>query len=222
MRVQQILLARLNDTLKPFDLTFPRYEALMLLYYSRRGALPLGKMGDRLQVHRTSRDQHHRRARALRLRDAAATSATARDAGGDHPRGREVAARGHPGSQRPDFGTPRRWRRRATSRRSAGRSSGTAARRTPTRSTPGDRRSSTSTQRSSRADVSTASVIRAVRSPSANVGEARQQRRAGLDRLEDVRDEQVEAVLIALRMTGGQNRVSAPPAATAGSGIPAG
>jgi DNA-binding MarR family transcriptional regulator len=54
MRAQQILLARLNDTLKPFDLTFPRYEALMLLYYSRRGSLPLGKMGDRLQVHRTS------------------------------------------------------------------------------------------------------------------------------------------------------------------------
>src|SRR5690348_10632899 len=54
MRVQQILLARLNDELKPFDLTFPRYEALMLLYYSRRGALPLGKMGVRLQVHRTS------------------------------------------------------------------------------------------------------------------------------------------------------------------------
>ena len=54
MRVQQILLARLNETLKPYDLTFPRYEALMLLFYSRRGALPLGKMGDRLQVHRTS------------------------------------------------------------------------------------------------------------------------------------------------------------------------
>jgi DNA-binding MarR family transcriptional regulator len=54
MRVQQILLARLNDELKPFHLTFPRYEALMLLFYSRRGALPLGKMGDRLQVHRTS------------------------------------------------------------------------------------------------------------------------------------------------------------------------
>src|SRR5690606_8477396 len=36
MRVQQILLARLNDTLKPFDLTFPRYEALMLLFYSRK------------------------------------------------------------------------------------------------------------------------------------------------------------------------------------------
>jgi DNA-binding MarR family transcriptional regulator len=54
MRVQQILLARLNALLKPFGLTFPRYEALMLLYFSRRGALPLGKMGVRLQVHRTS------------------------------------------------------------------------------------------------------------------------------------------------------------------------
>ena len=49
MRVQQILLARLNEELKPFDLTFPRYEALMLLYLPRRGALPLGKMGDRLR-----------------------------------------------------------------------------------------------------------------------------------------------------------------------------
>jgi DNA-binding MarR family transcriptional regulator len=54
MRVQQILLARLNTLLKPHGLTFPRYEALMLLYFSRRGALPLGKMGVRLQVHRTS------------------------------------------------------------------------------------------------------------------------------------------------------------------------
>ncbi len=54
MRVQQILLARLNAVLKPFGLTFPRYEALMLLYFSRRGSLPLGKMGVRLQVHRTS------------------------------------------------------------------------------------------------------------------------------------------------------------------------
>jgi DNA-binding MarR family transcriptional regulator len=54
MRVHQILLARLNDLLAPYELTFPRYEALMLLYYSRRGSLPLGKMGDRLQVHRTS------------------------------------------------------------------------------------------------------------------------------------------------------------------------
>lgn len=54
MRAYQILLARLNTQLEPFDLTFPRYEALMLLYYSRTGELPLGKMGARLQVHPTS------------------------------------------------------------------------------------------------------------------------------------------------------------------------
>jgi DNA-binding MarR family transcriptional regulator len=54
MRVQQILLGRLNGSLKPFDLTFPRYEALMILYLSRRGSMPLGKIGERLQVHPTS------------------------------------------------------------------------------------------------------------------------------------------------------------------------
>jgi DNA-binding MarR family transcriptional regulator len=54
MRVHQILMARLNELLEPFGLTFPRYEALMLLQFSRRGALPLGKIGERLQVHRTS------------------------------------------------------------------------------------------------------------------------------------------------------------------------
>lgn len=54
MRVQQIWLARLNETLAPFELTFARYEALMLLYLSRRGCLPLGKIGVRLQVHPTS------------------------------------------------------------------------------------------------------------------------------------------------------------------------
>ncbi len=54
MRAQQILLARLNDVLRPFGLTFPRYEALMLLSFTKAGSLPLGKMGERLQVHRTS------------------------------------------------------------------------------------------------------------------------------------------------------------------------
>src|SRR5205085_12081488 len=54
MRVQQIWLARLNEALGPFDLTFARYEALMLLYLSRAGSLPLGKIGARLQVHPTS------------------------------------------------------------------------------------------------------------------------------------------------------------------------
>jgi DNA-binding MarR family transcriptional regulator len=54
MRVQQIWLARLNETLAPFELTFARYEALMLLYLSRAGSLPMGKIGSRLQVHPTS------------------------------------------------------------------------------------------------------------------------------------------------------------------------
>ena len=47
-------LARLNDALKPLELTFARYEALMLLFFSRTGSLPMGKMGTRLQVHPTS------------------------------------------------------------------------------------------------------------------------------------------------------------------------
>ncbi|MDQ6605239.1 MAG: MarR family transcriptional regulator [Actinomycetota bacterium] len=54
MRVQQVWLARLNEALEPFGLTFARYEALMLLYFTRTGSLPLGKMGARLQVHPTS------------------------------------------------------------------------------------------------------------------------------------------------------------------------
>ncbi len=54
MRAQQIVLARVDEALKPHDLTFARYEALVLLTFSRRGALPLGKMGERLMIHPTS------------------------------------------------------------------------------------------------------------------------------------------------------------------------
>ena len=54
MRAQQILLGRLNEALDEFGLTFARYEALMLLHFSRAGSLPLGKMGARLQVHPAS------------------------------------------------------------------------------------------------------------------------------------------------------------------------
>ncbi len=54
MRVQQLVLARLDGILKPYGLTFARYEALVLLTFSSRGSLPLGKMGERLQVHPTS------------------------------------------------------------------------------------------------------------------------------------------------------------------------
>jgi len=54
MRAQQIVLAQVDDALKPFDLTFARYEALVLLTFSRTGSLPLGKMGERLMIHPTS------------------------------------------------------------------------------------------------------------------------------------------------------------------------
>jgi DNA-binding MarR family transcriptional regulator len=54
MRVHQILMARLNELLDPFDITFPRYEVLMLLHFSGQGSMPVGKIGERLQVHRTS------------------------------------------------------------------------------------------------------------------------------------------------------------------------
>jgi DNA-binding MarR family transcriptional regulator len=54
MRAQQIVLGRVDEALRPFELTFARYEALVLLHFSRSGALPLGKMGDRLMLHPTS------------------------------------------------------------------------------------------------------------------------------------------------------------------------
>src|ERR1700712_23554 len=54
MRVQQLVLNELDEPLRDHGLTFARYEALVLLTFSRRGSLPLGKMGERLQVHPTS------------------------------------------------------------------------------------------------------------------------------------------------------------------------
>lgn len=53
-RAHQVLLRRIDAVLRDFDLTFARYEALVLLSFSRAGALPLGKMGARLQVHAAS------------------------------------------------------------------------------------------------------------------------------------------------------------------------
>jgi DNA-binding MarR family transcriptional regulator len=54
MRVQQLLLARFDDVMRPYGLTFARYEALVLLAFSKEGQLPLGKIGERLMVHPTS------------------------------------------------------------------------------------------------------------------------------------------------------------------------
>jgi DNA-binding MarR family transcriptional regulator len=54
MRTQQILLARIENVLKPFGLTFARYELLALLSFARTGALPMNKASALLQVHPTS------------------------------------------------------------------------------------------------------------------------------------------------------------------------
>jgi DNA-binding MarR family transcriptional regulator len=54
MRAHQILLANLDAILRPYGITFSRYEALVLLSYAHSGALPLSRLGERLQVHATS------------------------------------------------------------------------------------------------------------------------------------------------------------------------
>ncbi len=54
MRVQQILQSAVDAALRPHGLTFARYEALVLLVFSRQGSLPMKVMGQRLQLHPTS------------------------------------------------------------------------------------------------------------------------------------------------------------------------
>lgn len=54
VRADQIMQSRIDAVLRPMQLTFARYELLVLLDFSRNGALPLGKIGARLQVHPAS------------------------------------------------------------------------------------------------------------------------------------------------------------------------
>lgn len=54
MRVQQLLLRDFDATVGRHGLTFARYEALVLLAFSREGRLPMSKIGQRLMVHPTS------------------------------------------------------------------------------------------------------------------------------------------------------------------------
>ncbi len=78
MRAHQILLARVETALRPYDLSFSRYELLRLLAFSRSGALPITKASDRLQVHVTSVTHAIRRLEAnglverIRIRPTAA------------------------------------------------------------------------------------------------------------------------------------------------------
>jgi DNA-binding MarR family transcriptional regulator len=54
MRAQAIVQARVDDVLRPLELTFARYELLMLLSFTQEGRLPMTKAGARLQVHPAS------------------------------------------------------------------------------------------------------------------------------------------------------------------------
>lgn len=53
-RVNQILLARIESALKPFGLSFARFEMLRLLGFSRSGQLPMSRARELLQVHPAS------------------------------------------------------------------------------------------------------------------------------------------------------------------------
>jgi DNA-binding MarR family transcriptional regulator len=54
VRAHQIVLQRIEAVLRPLNLSFARYEVLTLLSFTKRGSLPMTKMGSLLQVHPTS------------------------------------------------------------------------------------------------------------------------------------------------------------------------
>lgn len=54
IRAQQLMLARIDAALKPFGLSFARYEMLRLLAFTRKGRMPMASAIARLQVHPTS------------------------------------------------------------------------------------------------------------------------------------------------------------------------
>lgn len=54
VRARQLAMARVDSALEPLCLTYARLEALAVLYFSSKGELPLGKIGQRLMIHATS------------------------------------------------------------------------------------------------------------------------------------------------------------------------
>jgi DNA-binding MarR family transcriptional regulator len=54
VRVQQLLMERIEAVLRPLGLTFARYEVLRLLSFVHGGAMPMTRLGSLLQVHPTS------------------------------------------------------------------------------------------------------------------------------------------------------------------------
>ena len=94
MRVQQLLLARFDATVGRHGLTFARYEALVLLAFSREGRLPMSKVGERLMVHPTSATNIIQRLAAQGLVDRSPNPADGRGTLATiTPSGREVMER---------------------------------------------------------------------------------------------------------------------------------
>lgn len=54
LRVEQIIRNENELRFKPYRLTIARHEALAVLFFSRHGKLPLGKLSEKLMVHPTS------------------------------------------------------------------------------------------------------------------------------------------------------------------------
>src|SRR3954467_4430017 len=104
-RVQQILLGRYDEVLRPHGLTFARYEVLVLLRFSRTGALPLKVIGSRLMVHPTSVTNAITRLAAAGLVERLANPQDRRGAlASITDRGREVAEAGTRDLMGIDFG----------------------------------------------------------------------------------------------------------------------
>jgi len=54
VRAHQLLMERIEAVLRPYDLSFARYEVLRLLAFTHAGAMPMTRLGSLLQVHPTS------------------------------------------------------------------------------------------------------------------------------------------------------------------------
>jgi len=94
VRLRQVFVARADAVLRPFRLTFPRYEVLRLLAFSRRGELPVGKIGERIQVHPASITNAVSRLEADGLVRRSANVADARSVlAGITPKGRNLVER---------------------------------------------------------------------------------------------------------------------------------
>lgn len=50
VRAHQLVVNRVDEVLAPLDLNMARFEALVLLHFTKDGRLPLGKMGELLMI----------------------------------------------------------------------------------------------------------------------------------------------------------------------------